>query len=81
MKSVAQVCGLIAVFTFVGTLANGVNSALKISDHQSKAMACAGLIDGLRTELVTETGLRREDFDKLKTDLARIIREYPEYLR
>ena len=76
-----NVCGLIAVFTFAGTLANGINTALRISEHQSKAMTCAGLIDGLKTELVTEAGLRRESLDKVRIDLARIVREYPEYLR
>ncbi len=76
-----NVCGLIAIFTFAGTLATGISTALKVSDHQSKAMTCAGLIDGLKTELVTESGLRREMLDKVRSDLSRIVREFPDYMR
>ena len=80
-KGWRNVCGLIAVFTFAGTLANGLNTALRISEHLSKAMTCAGLIDSLKTELVTDTGPHRESLEKTRADLARIVREYPEYLR
>jgi hypothetical protein len=76
-----NVCGLIAFFTFAGTLATGISTALKMSEHQSKAMTCAGLVDGLKTELSTESGLRRESLDKIRLDLARIVREFPDYLR
>ncbi len=76
-----NVCGLIAILTFAGTLANSLNTALRISEHQSKAMTCAGLIDSLKTELVTEAGVRRESLEKTRAELARIVREYPEYLR
>ena len=80
-KGWRNVCGLIAIFTFAGTLANSLNTALRISENQSKAMTCAGLIDSLKTELVTDAGLRRESLDKIRAELARIVREYPEYLR
>ena len=76
-----NVCGLIAMFTFAGTLATGINTALRITEHHSKAMTCAGLIDGLKTELMTEASLRRESLEKARADLARIVSEYPEYLR
>lgn len=76
-----NVCGLIAIFTFAGTLANSLITASRISEHQSKAMTCAGLIDSLKTELVTEAGFRRESLEKTRAELARIVREYPEYLR
>lgn len=80
-KGWRNVCGLIAAFTFAGTLANGLTTALRIAEHQSKAMTCVGLIDGLKTELLAESGLHRESLEKARADLARIVREYPEYLR
>ncbi len=72
------VCGVIAVISLVGTVSQGIHSLLKIAEHQAKALNCAGKLDALTVEL---TSPRREIIDKVKTDYANILREFPEYVR
>src|SRR5690349_13707818 len=46
-----NVCGIIAVLTLAGTLATGINSILKLSDHQARATACLAALGALQTDL------------------------------
>lgn len=72
------VCGVIAGFSLIGTVSQGIHSLLKIAEHQSKALNCAGKLDALTIELATP---RREVVEKVRIDYANILKEYPEYVR
>jgi hypothetical protein len=76
-----NVCGVIAIFTFIGTAASGINSILKTSEHKASAFACLGALDALRTELLREADLRRATLDRVTAELAKLRREHAEYFR
>jgi hypothetical protein len=72
------VCGVIAAISLIGTVSQGIHSLLKIAEHQTKALNCAGKLDALTIEL---TAPRREIVEKARNDYATILKEYPEYVR
>jgi hypothetical protein len=72
-----DVCGLMAILAFVGTIATGVNSGLRIAERNTRAFSCAGIIDGLLTELPASGPAP----DRTRLELARVRREYPEFFR
>ena len=74
-----NVCGVIAVLTFFGTLATGADSALKISERRAQAFACVGALEGLRASLLRESAVDRAEIDQASAELARVRREYSEY--
>jgi heme A synthase len=76
-----NVCGLMAILAFVGTVATGVNSGLRISERNTKAFTSAGILDGLLTELSLQSSAGRAALDSTRKELARVRREYPEYFR
>ncbi|MDQ3774221.1 MAG: hypothetical protein M3461_07580 [Pseudomonadota bacterium] len=80
-KGWRNVCGLIALFTLIGTAATGVNNVLKIAEHRAKAFVCAGVLDGLRTNLLIDSRVQQKTIEKAKADLSTLLREYPEYFR
>ena len=59
----------------------GVNNVLKISEHRAKAFVCAGVLDGLRTDLLIDSRVQQKTIDKAKADFSTLLREYPEYFR
>ncbi len=80
-KGWRNVCGLIAVLTLLGTAATGVNNALKINEHQARSFVCAGAMDGLQAELLPGSSMRRETLNRVKTELAKLLKDYPECFR
>jgi hypothetical protein len=76
-----NVCGLMAILAFVGTIASGVNTGLKVAERNVRAFACAGVIDGLLTELPGAASAGRPVLDRARGELARVRREYPEFFR
>ncbi len=80
-KGWRNVCGLIAVFTLIGTAATGIANALKIPEHQTKAFVCAGALDALLTDLLPESGDHKETLERIEAELAKLLKDYPEYFR
>jgi hypothetical protein len=72
------VCGVIAVVSLIGTVSQGIHSLLKIAEHQTKALNCAGKLDALTIEL---SAPRREVVEKVRSEYATILKDYPEYVR
>lgn len=72
------VCGTIAIISLVGTVSQGIHSLLKIAEHQSKALDCAGKLDALTIELSTA---RKDVVERVRNDYAKILKEFPEYVR
>ncbi|MBI5558369.1 MAG: hypothetical protein HY885_12105 [Deltaproteobacteria bacterium] len=79
-KGWRNVCGLIALFTLLGTTASGVHTSLKIAEHQSRATRCLGLLDSLSAELVPDASARREILERVSGDFAGIVKDYADYL-
>ena len=73
------VCGVIAVCTFLGTAATAVDKTLKISEHRTKAMICAGKLDSLETQM--STTMTRAELERYLQEYTGAKREYPEYFR
>jgi hypothetical protein len=80
-KGWRNVCGLIAVFTLLGTAATGISNALKISEHQTKAFVCAGALDALLTDLLPDSTDHKRTLEKIEGELSKLLKEYPEYFR
>ena len=80
-KGWRNVCGLIAVFTLIGTAATGVSNALKISEHQTKAFVCAGALDALLTDLLPASTDHKQALERIEAELAKLLKDYPEYFR
>jgi hypothetical protein len=80
-KGWRNVCGLIAVFTLIGTAATGISNALKVSEHQTKAFVCAGALDALLTDLLPESADHKHTLEKIEGELSKLLKEYAEYLR
>jgi hypothetical protein len=78
-KGWRNVCGLIAVFTLIGTAATGISNALKISEHQTKAFVCAGALDALRTDLLPDSTDHKQALEKIEGELSKLLKDYPEY--
>lgn len=74
-----NVCGAIAILTFIGTVATGADSALKISERRTQVFACAGALEALQTTLLRESTVSRDELDDTRLELARVRREYSEY--
>jgi hypothetical protein len=74
-----NVCGIIAILTFIGTVATATNSIMKLADNQTKAVLCAGSLDALETELLREADLRRPVLDKVATELVKVRREHADF--
>jgi hypothetical protein len=78
-KGWRNVCGLIALLTFIGTVATGLNSMLKMTEHQTKAFLCAGAFDALETELLRDTDIRQQVLDRVIADLKKCRQDSAEY--
>jgi hypothetical protein len=76
-----NICGIIALFTLIGTAATGINTVLKVSEHKAKVFVCAGSLDSLLTDLIPESNLRRAVLDKAIADFAKLRKDYAEYFR
>lgn len=76
-----KMCLWVAVFTGIGTLSAGMNGQFKIAEQQSRAMTCAGFLDSLKLELLVDTEFTEEDLNRIKEDLSKVLREYPDYFR
>ena len=76
-----NVCGLMALLAFVGTVSTGINGGLKVTERNVRAFACAGVLDGLLIELPGATSLGRPVLDRTRAELARVRREYAEFFR
>ena len=72
-----NVCGIIAVLTLAGTLATGINSVLKLSDHQARTTACLAALGALQADLAGEA--QPAAISKAKTALETIRIQYDEY--
>jgi hypothetical protein len=79
MEGWRNVYGIIAVLSFIATVATGLNDSLRIGEHQTKAFVCAGMLDGLLIEI--PPAKRPEVLEKIRTDLAKLVRDYPDYFR
>lgn len=71
------VCGIIALFTFAGTVSQGIQTLLKVAEHRAKSLECVGKLDALAIE-TSQPGAPNEN---AKTEFAKLLRDYPEYLR
>nr|QKW93650.1 hypothetical protein [Vitiosangium cumulatum] len=76
-----KMCLWIAVLTGIGTLSSGMNGQLRIAEQQSRAMACAGHLDSLKLDLLVDTDFTEEDLNRIKDNLSKVLREYPDYFR
>jgi hypothetical protein len=76
-----NVCGLIAVFTLIGTAATGISNAMKISEHQTKAFVCAGALDALLTDLLPDSADHKQALERIEAELSKLLKDYPEYFR
>lgn len=74
-----NVCGIIAVLTLAGTLANGANSVFKLADHQARTAACVSALAALQADLLDEDAVRRAALDKARAGLDTIRLSYDEY--
>jgi hypothetical protein len=76
-----RMCLVIAVLSFFATMASGVRGGFKLDEQQARAMGCAGLLDSMMLELLSIPNDTRgwERVDKVRADLARAVREYPEF--
>lgn len=74
-----NVCGIIAVLTLAGTVATGINSVLKLADHQARTVACVGALASLQADLLDEEVVRRAALDKARAGLDTIRLTYDEY--
>lgn len=72
------VCGIIAIFTFAGTVSQGIHTLLKVAEHQAKSLECAGKLDALAIQSSQAEPAQNEN---LKAELAKLLRDYPEYVR
>lgn len=73
-----NVCGIIAVLTLAGTLATGINSILKLSDHQARATACLAALGALQTDLFGGDA-QPASIARAKSALENIRIQYDEY--
>jgi hypothetical protein len=80
-KGWRNVCGIIAILSLLATAANGIGSVFKIAEHQSKAFVCAGVLDSLHTDLLPGGAMGPEAVEKVRADLAKLLKDYPEYVR
>jgi hypothetical protein len=76
-----NVCAIMAILAFLGTVSTGVNGGLKVTERNVRAFACAGVLDGLLIELPGAASLGRPVLDRTRAELARIRREYAEFFR
>ncbi|WP_375771830.1 hypothetical protein NR798_13355 [Archangium gephyra] len=76
-----KMCLWIAVLTGIGTVSAGTNGQLKSAQQQSRAMTCAGLLDSLKLELLVGAHFTEEDLNRIRENLSKVLREYPEYFR
>jgi hypothetical protein len=74
-----NLCGVIAVLTFAGTLATGTNSVLKLSEHQARTTACLTALAALQTELLDGSALQAAALTRAKAALDNIRIQYDEY--
>jgi hypothetical protein len=74
-----NVCGIIAVLTLAGTLANGANSVFKLADHQARTAACVNALAALQADLLGEEAVRRAALDKARAGLDTVRLSYDEY--
>jgi len=74
-----NVCGILAVLTLAGTLANGANSVFKFSDHQARTAACASALASLQADLLGADAVRPAALDKARAGLDTIRLSYDEY--
>jgi hypothetical protein len=76
-----NVCGIMAILAFIGTVATGLNSGLQVSDSNARAFACAGALNGLLIEAAGLASLGPSTLDRIRGELARTHREYPQFFR
>jgi hypothetical protein len=76
-----NVCGLMAIIAFAGTVATGLNSGLKVADGNARAFACAGVLNSLLIETTGLANLGPSGLERIRTELARTHREYPQFFR
>lgn len=75
------VCGVIAVCTLLSTAAASIDKLLKIAEHRSKAITCAGAVDSLRVTLESTARPTRETIDDSRAEYAKLRSDYAEYFR
>ncbi|MDN5850352.1 MAG: hypothetical protein L0H63_12080 [Nitrococcus sp.] len=80
-KGWQNVCGLIALFTLIATASTGLNNVLKISDHRTMAFVCAGILDGLRAQVLIDSRVKQKTMEQVEAELSKLLRDYPEYFR
>ena len=74
-----NVCGIIALLTFIGTMATGTSSVLKITEHRTRVFVCVGALNALQADLLQEAEIHRAALNKVAAELAKARREYAEY--
>ena len=74
-----NVCGIIAVLTLAGTLATGINSVLKLSEHQARTTACLAALGALQTDLFGGDALQPASIARAKSALENLRIQYDEY--
>jgi hypothetical protein len=79
MEGWRNVYFIIAVLSFFATVATGLNTSLKIAEHQTKSVVCAGTLDGLLLE--TQGAKTSERLDKVRDDFQKLLIDYAEYTR
>ena len=79
MEGWRNVYGIIAVLSLIATLATGFNNSLKIGEHQTKSIVCAGTLDGLLLE--AQGAKTSETLDKVRDDFQKLLKDYADYTR
>jgi len=79
MEGWRNVYFIIAVLSFFGTVATGLNTSLKIAEHQAKSVVCAGMLDGLLLE--TQGAKTSDKLDKVRGDFKKLLIDYADYTR
>jgi hypothetical protein len=69
-------CAVVAVFTFVATVASGMQTQLDLPGNLSRLSACVGKLRAL--EYAAATGTR--ELAEIDAECQEIVREFPEFL-
>ena len=75
------VCGIVAICTFLSTASSALDRLLKITEHRTLSMECAGTLDSLRLSLQSSSNMSKQELEKIRTSYSKKREQAPEYFR